>query len=65
MDSATSGSQCTGVDSVGGDGSVAWHTSWSWQGGDYNVKSYANANLKFEPVAVSQLTSVPTSWSWR
>lgn len=29
---ATSGSQCTGVDSYSGT-TVAWHTSWSWAGG--------------------------------
>lgn len=29
---ATSGSQCTGVDSLSGS-TLKWHTSWSWAGG--------------------------------
>ena len=29
---ATSGSQCTGVDSLTGS-TLKWHTSWSWAGG--------------------------------
>jgi len=31
-DQATSGSQCTGVDSLSGT-TLKWHTSWSWTGG--------------------------------
>lgn len=29
---ATSGSQCTGVDSLSGT-TLKWHTSWTWAGG--------------------------------
>lgn len=38
--SATSGQQCTTFTSYS-DNSVVWSTSWSWQGGSYNVKSYS------------------------
>ncbi|KAF3096229.1 hypothetical protein TWF569_001871 [Orbilia oligospora] len=58
--SASSGSQCTGLDYASGN-TVRWHTSWTWQGGQYNVKSYANANLKFTPKKLSALTSIPTT----
>lgn len=34
-DAATSGSQCYGVDGLSGS-TVSWHTSWSWQGGQYS-----------------------------
>ncbi|EPS41796.1 hypothetical protein H072_4280 [Dactylellina haptotyla CBS 200.50] len=58
--SATSGSQCTGLDYASGN-TIRWHTTWSWQGGQYNVKSYADANLKFTPKKLSALSSVPTT----
>ncbi|KAK6519171.1 hypothetical protein TWF281_003860 [Arthrobotrys megalospora] len=58
--SATSGKQCTGLDYASGN-TVRWHTSWTWQGGPYNVKSYANANLKFTPKKLSALSSIPTT----
>lgn len=35
QDSATSGSQCFGVDGLDGD-SLSWHASWSWEGGQYS-----------------------------
>ncbi|KAF3941967.1 Endoglucanase-1 [Dactylella cylindrospora] len=60
MGSATSGSQCTGLDYASGN-TIRWHTSWSWQGGQYNVKSYANANLKFTPRRLSAVSSIPTT----
>nr|AGC24033.1 xyloglucanase B [Rhizomucor miehei] len=61
--SATSGSQCTSVNSI--DGNVlSWSTSWSWAGGQYNVKSYANAELKFDAVKLSSVSSIPFQWSW-
>ncbi|KAF1782374.1 Concanavalin A-like lectin/glucanase domain [Phytophthora cactorum] len=38
QNTATSGSQCTGVDKVSGS-TVAWHTSYSWAGAPTQVKS--------------------------
>ncbi|KAK6330354.1 hypothetical protein TWF696_003450 [Orbilia brochopaga] len=60
---ATSGSQCTGLDYASGN-TIRWHTTWSWQGGPYNVKSYANANYKFTPKQLSALTTIPTSMTF-
>ncbi|KAI5787301.1 concanavalin A-like lectin/glucanase domain-containing protein [Geopyxis carbonaria] len=57
---ATSGSQCTGLDSASGT-TVAWHTSWTWAGGQYNVKSFANANLIFTPKQISAISSIPST----
>ncbi|KAH8147178.1 uncharacterized protein LAJ45_08656 [Morchella importuna] len=57
---ATSGSQCTGLDSASGT-TVAWHTSWTWAGGPYNVKSFANANLVFTPKTVANIASIPST----
>ncbi|KAJ5317919.1 hypothetical protein PENANT_c004G06289 [Penicillium antarcticum] len=62
-DSGT-GSQCTYVNSVSSSG-VSWHTTWTWSGGENNVKSYPNsglANLKKQHV--SQISSIPTSVKW-
>jgi xyloglucan-specific endo-beta-1,4-glucanase len=65
-DAATSGSQCTGLDSVSNDGNtVAWHTSYSWAGGPWNVKSYANANLKFSPRPLTQVKSIPSKIKYK
>ena len=58
-----SGSQCTTVDSIGGDG-VKWHTSWNWSGGDGQVKSYANSGVDFEKKLVSDVATIPTSVTW-
>lgn len=40
---ATSGSQCTTLDSVNGN-DVVWSTTWSWTGGS-SVKSFSNVQL--------------------
>ncbi|KAF8456045.1 concanavalin A-like lectin/glucanase domain-containing protein [Kalaharituber pfeilii] len=60
MGSATSGSQCTTLISTSGT-SVSWRTRWNWAGGQYNVKSFANANLVFTPKRVSAITSMPST----
>ncbi|KAI5800742.1 concanavalin A-like lectin/glucanase domain-containing protein [Pyronema domesticum] len=60
---ATSGSQCTGLDSTSGT-SISWHTSWSWAGGSYNVKSFANTALRFTPKKLSAISSIPSSWTY-
>jgi hypothetical protein len=44
---ASSGNQCTTVQSTSGSG-VSWSTSWTWQGGQDNVKSYANVASTWE-----------------
>ncbi|KAL4798081.1 xyloglucan-specific endo-beta-1,4-glucanase A [Aspergillus venezuelensis] len=63
QDNADSGSQCTGLDSASGN-TISWHTSWSWSGGEYNVKSFANAAYQFTATQLSSLSSVPTTWDW-
>lgn len=62
--SASSGSQCTGVDSLNGN-TLAWHTSWTWEGGASSVKSFANAAYAFTATQLSQISSIPTTWQWR
>ncbi|RYP70886.1 hypothetical protein DL771_005136 [Monosporascus sp. 5C6A] len=63
-DAATSGSQCTTVDGVSGSGQLAWSTEWSWAGGQYQVKSYANAVRRMTPVRLSAVSNIPSTWSW-
>ncbi|KAK4246621.1 glycoside hydrolase [Corynascus novoguineensis] len=63
-DSATSGQQCTYVDSSSGSG-VAWHTTWKWEGGQNNVKSYANCNRQVpKGRTIASISSLQTSISW-
>ncbi|KAL1961442.1 hypothetical protein VTO42DRAFT_170 [Malbranchea cinnamomea] len=60
------GSQCTGVDGIDGS-TLAWHTSWSWSGGQGQVKSYANAvlaDIVSNPRAISDINSIPSTWRW-
>ncbi|KAL3463400.1 concanavalin A-like lectin/glucanase domain-containing protein [Aspergillus heterothallicus] len=64
QDNADSGSQCTGLDSGSGN-TIAWHTSWSWSGGEYNVKSFANVAYQFTATQLSSLSSIPTTWNWQ
>ncbi|KAK4128067.1 glycoside hydrolase family 12 protein [Parathielavia appendiculata] len=62
--SASSGSQCTYVDGSSGSG-VRWRTTWTWRGGDNNVKSYANSGRQFaRGLRISSLSSMQTSVSW-
>jgi xyloglucan-specific endo-beta-1,4-glucanase len=62
--SASSGSQCTTVQSTSGSG-VSWSTSWNWQGGQDNVKSYANAGKQFaRGIKISNIKSMPTNIQW-
>ncbi|RQM05736.1 hypothetical protein DH86_00003590, partial [Scytalidium sp. 3C] len=62
-ESSGSGSQCTYIDSISGSG-VAWHTTWTWSGGDNQVKSYANSQVSLNKKYVSDVGSIPTSVSW-
>ena len=60
---ATSGSQCSGADSLSGS-TLAWHTAWSWAGASNQVKSYANAVVNFTPKQISAVNSIKTTWDW-
>ncbi|ETK77161.1 hypothetical protein L915_16595 [Phytophthora nicotianae] len=60
---ATSGSQCTGLDSSSGS-TISWHTNWTWAGASSNVKSYANAALQFDAVQLSSISSIPTTMDY-
>lgn len=64
MDNADSGEQCTTVEGIT-DGSLAWSTEWSWTGGPYQVKSYANVVVDSTPTKLSGLTSMLSNWAWR
>ncbi|KAK3658746.1 Endoglucanase-1 [Elasticomyces elasticus] len=61
--SATSGSQTTVVDSASSAG-VAWHTTWTWQGGSNAVKSYANSGYTFTKKFVSQYSTISSTTKW-
>lgn len=62
--SATSGSQCTTVDSVTNDDAV-WSTSWTWAGGSSSVKSYSNVALIDVNKQLSAVSSIPSTWDWK
>ncbi|KAG9099114.1 hypothetical protein FRC06_005639 [Ceratobasidium sp. 370] len=64
MSAATSGSQSTQATSVNGK-KVAWKTTYTWAGGPYNVKSYANLGLNTGlNKKLSAITSIPSNWYW-
>ncbi|KAM0749886.1 concanavalin A-like lectin/glucanase [Meredithblackwellia eburnea MCA 4105] len=59
------GQQTTQTDSAD-DNSVAWQTTYSWSGGDTEVKSYASVLVQAGTTnsPLSSLSSIPTSWDW-
>lgn len=61
---ATSGSQCSTVDSLT-SGVIVWSTAWTWLGGSSSVKSYANVALTTTGVQLSSISSIPTTWKYR
>ena len=61
--SGTTGSQCSYIDSLSGN-SLAWHTTWTWAGSSSQVKSFTNVETSLAQKAVSQYTSIPTTWTW-
>jgi xyloglucan-specific endo-beta-1,4-glucanase len=62
--SATSGSQCTTVDSASSSG-VAWHTTWTWEGNPGSVKSYAySGRWVAKGHTIASIRSMSTSVSW-
>ncbi|KAK1756985.1 endoglucanase [Echria macrotheca] len=63
-DAATSGSQCTYLDSAS-DSGIAWRTTWTWQGGKNNVKSYPYAGrIVQRGRKISDIRSMQTSVTW-
>ncbi|KAH7128379.1 concanavalin A-like lectin/glucanase domain-containing protein [Dendryphion nanum] len=62
-DDATSGSQCTTLDSVSGS-TIKWHAKWTWVGGPGHVKSYPNVVTKFTQKALSAVSSLKSEWAW-
>lgn len=62
--SASSGSQCTYVDSASNNG-VAWRTTWTWNGSPNDVKSYVYSGRQFaRGLKISSIGSMPTSVTW-
>ncbi|KAF7563657.1 hypothetical protein G7046_g471 [Stylonectria norvegica] len=62
--SATSGHQCTTFTSLTSN-SVVWSTEWSWEGGQGQVKSYSNVALEKVNRKLSDISSIPSKWTWR
>lgn len=62
-DSASSGSQCTYLESTQGN-SISWSASWSWNGGQNSVKSYPNVLLNEPAKQVKSISGLPTTWKW-
>lgn len=61
---ATSGMQSSQATATNGN-AVTWHTTYQWLGGPFNVKSYANLDLRVGlGKTLDQIGSIPTSWSW-
>ncbi|KAJ7053397.1 glycoside hydrolase family 12 protein [Mycena amicta] len=61
---ATSGSQSSQVTATNGN-AVTWHTTYTWTGGNFNVKSYANLDLRVGlGKTVASIASIPTVWQW-
>ncbi|KAF5353153.1 hypothetical protein D9758_008718 [Tetrapyrgos nigripes] len=61
---ATSGSQSSQVTTTNGN-TITWHTTYNWVGGQGQVKSYANLDLRTglgKPV--SSISSIPVTWDW-
>ncbi|GKT44513.1 endoglucanase cel12C [Colletotrichum spaethianum] len=61
--SSGTGSQCTTLTGLSGS-NLQWSTTWSWSGGQYNVKSYANAVVSVSKKALSAIGSIPSTWTW-
>ncbi|KAA8648521.1 hypothetical protein EYZ11_012884 [Aspergillus tanneri] len=58
------GRQCTGLDSASGN-EIAWHTGWTWSGGQGQVKSFANVAYQFPATQLSSLSKIPTTFNWQ
>nr|7EE2_A Chain A, glycoside hydrolase family 12 beta-1,3-1,4-glucanase [Chaetomium sp.]7EEE_A Chain A, glycoside hydrolase family 12 beta-1,3-1,4-glucanase [Chaetomium sp.]7EEJ_A Chain A, glycoside hydrolase family 12 beta-1,3-1,4-glucanase [Chaetomium sp.] len=63
-DSATSGWQCSYLDGSS-DSGIQWHTTWEWQGGQHDVKSYVYSGKQFpRGQRITSINSMQTSVSW-
>ncbi|KAF4321168.1 hypothetical protein BBO99_00004150 [Phytophthora kernoviae] len=62
-DNDKTGKQCTQVDGNTGN-EISWRTSFNWAGDTWQVKSFANAALKFNPVQLSSIASIPTKMEY-
>ncbi|KAG1726546.1 glycoside hydrolase family 12 protein [Suillus paluster] len=61
---ATSGSQTSQLTSMH-DCTIAWKTNWTWTGGMYSVKSFANIQLNSGiNQQLSAIFSMPSTWHW-
>lgn len=64
-DAASSGSQCTYLDNSNNNG-VAWRTTWTWEGGPNNVKSYVYIGKQVSRGrTMASIKSMQTSVSWK
>lgn len=62
--SASSGSQCTYVDGSSAN-DVRWRTTWTWQGGENNVKSYVYSGKQVaRGRKINSFNSMQTSVTW-
>ncbi|KAK4163733.1 concanavalin A-like lectin/glucanase domain-containing protein [Cladorrhinum sp. PSN259] len=62
---ATSGQQCTYLDGASSS-SVRWRTTWTWQGGQNNVKSYPYMGRQVaKGIKISAVKQMPTSVTWQ
>jgi len=63
---ATSGSQCTTVDSDSSAGVLVWSTAWTWVGGSSSVKSYANVVVTSSTAykQISAISTIESTWKW-
>jgi len=60
---ATSGSQCSTANSLSGS-TFSWSTSWTWAGGQGQVKSYANVAIEEIGRELSSISTIPSVWDW-
>jgi xyloglucan-specific endo-beta-1,4-glucanase len=59
-----SGNQCTYVDKTAYAG-VSWHSTWSWSGGQDNVKAYPYSGRQLpQKRIVNQFSSLPSTATW-
>lgn len=63
--SATSGSQCTTLNSVSSALSFSWSTSWTWAGGKESVKSFSNIALEHVNKKLTDIKTIPSTWTWK
>lgn len=59
------GSQCAQIDGLKGN-TLSWSTSFTWQGGANQVKTYANAEAAGQTPckALNSYSTIPTTWDW-